>query len=93
MKGEILRSISITNKGIYELYKVKYTDERVHSSAQIDDRSEGISLVMFVFLSVFPINSVTKTTGNLVTIYSTLELSDRVIIHGQTPQNLRDNAE
>ena len=57
------------------------------------DIKEGISVVMFAFLSIFPINSVTKTTGILVTIYSTLELSDRVIIHGQTPQKLRDNAE
>ena len=49
-QGEKLRSISIPNEGICELYNVKYMDEKVHSSTQTDDREEGIALVMFVYL-------------------------------------------
>ena len=43
---------------------------------------------MFAFLSIIQQN---EATGIPVTIYSILYLSDRVIVLGQTPQNLRDN--
>ena len=32
-----------------------------------------------------------ETIGTPVTIYSTLELSERIVVLGQTPRNLRDN--
>ena len=80
-KGEKFRSISISSEGICELYKVKYTHKKLHSSMQADDREEKrISEVMFAFLSIFSINSTTDTTGIPVTNYSTLELSNRVIV-------------
>ena len=40
-------------------------------------------MVMFAFLSIF--------TGIPVTIYSTQELSKRVVVLGFTPQNMREN--
>ena len=64
----------------------------MHSTMQTDDREEeGISAVMFAFLAIFSINSASESTMILVTIYSTLELSNRVMVLDQTPQNLRDN--
>ena len=46
--------IQIANNGICELNKVKYTDEKVHSSTQTDDREkEGKSVVIFVTIYIF----------------------------------------
>ena len=36
-------------------------------------------------------NSENEAIGTSVTIYSTLEVSQRVVVFGPTPRNLRDN--
>ena len=55
-------------------------DEKVHSSTQTDDREEGCGNVCLSFLSI----QQNEATGIPVTIYSILELSERVIVLGQT---------
>ena len=40
---------------------------------QTNDKEEGVSVVMFAFLSIFSITSANKATGIPVTIYRALE--------------------
>ena len=79
-KNSLLNKYTKVGKRCFNLNR----EANYRPQSAFDERTEeGISVVMFAFLSII--------TGIPVTIYSTIELSDNVIVLGFTPQILRKN--
>ena len=81
-KGKALSTNKYTNGGkrCFNLNRKPIIVHNVHSTI-VQERNICGKVCLSIYLF----------TGIPVTIYSTLELSDRVVILGFTPQNLRKN--